>query len=106
MRGSAQITKAIGSIDLRSILTIRRAFQVLPQNLHQETDDRRQRQADEDWVGIWTQTQPVRADSDDEDIAGEAGLEKTDDRPKLKMKRSFELLLKNGRIIRFEVSSF
>jgi hypothetical protein len=46
-----------------------------------------------------------RTTSDEEDEGGDEGLMKSTDRPKLKMQRSFELLMKTGHIIRFEVSS-
>jgi len=107
MRGAAQIVEANGVRDLRSILAVRRAFHLAPQPLHHETDRMRQsqKQEDSDWVGIWAQTQPERADSDDEDVGGDEWLAKTEDKLKLKMKRSFELLMKSGHVIRFEAHS-
>ncbi|KAF7365311.1 hypothetical protein MVEN_00403100 [Mycena venus] len=46
-----------------------------------------------------------RSESDDEDEGGEEGLRVAQDKAHLRMKRSFELLLKNGHIIRFEAHS-
>jgi hypothetical protein len=44
-----------------------------------------------------------RTESDNEDEGGDQGLTETADKPKLRMQRSFELLLKTGQIVRFEV---
>ena len=44
-----------------------------------------------------------RTASDEEDAPGEDALNKTEDRPKLKMHRSFELVFRNGQVVRFEV---
>jgi hypothetical protein len=76
--------------------------------MHEEMDKthRSQKHDDNDWVGIWAETQPERTDSDDEDVGGDEALTKTDDKPKFRMKRSFELLLKSGHVIRFEVCLF
>lgn len=43
--------------------------------------------------------------SDNEDRGGEEGMSAADDKPHLRMRRSFELLLDTGKIIRFEVGS-
>ena len=41
--------------------------------------------------------------SDDEDDGGETGMSKAKDKPRLRMRRSFELVLVSGRVLRFEV---
>ena len=46
----------------------------------------------------------LRNDSDMEDEGGDDGLAKAKNKSKIRMYRSFELVLKNGRILRFEVS--
>jgi hypothetical protein len=86
---------AFGVSDLRDILTVRRAFQPVAQESHRETNK------EGDSNSPLTQTE-VSA-SDDEDEGGIDGLTKSDDKPRLRMKRSFELLLKNGHVVRFEV---
>ena len=85
--------------DLRSIVAVRRAFQLLPPqreqvNLSALTDW-------EDSESFWTQLE--RSDSDDEDTGGEAGMANAKDKGHLRMRRSFELLLTSGRVVRFEV---
>jgi hypothetical protein len=62
-----------------------------------------QKRDDNDCAGIWAQTLE-RTDSDDGDMGGDEALAKAGDKPKFKMKRCFELLLKSGHVIRFEVS--
>lgn len=93
---------------MRNILVVRRAFHLVTRPLH-STDDvtgppsGAQPQEDgDDWLGIWD---VERTDSDEEEIGGDEGLAKSTNKPKLRMQRSFELLLKSGRVIRFEVSS-
>ena len=98
-RGQLQIMEAIGMSDLRSIVAVRRAFQLLPPqreqvNLSALTDW-------EDSEIFWTQLE--RSDSDDEDTGGEAGMANAKDKGHLRMRRSFELLLTSGRVVRFEV---
>jgi hypothetical protein len=95
------VIDAIGVTDLRAILLVRRAFHVLPQNSHKETESK---PVDGDWVDIWAQ-QNERSESDDEDEGGEEGMNKSTDKSHLRMKRAFELLLKSGHVIRFEVRS-
>lgn len=46
-----------------------------------------------------------RSPSDVEDEGGDEGLAKAKDKPRRRMYRSFELVLKNGQIVRFEVRS-
>lgn len=98
--------QSTGVCDLRNILTVRRAFHLVPQHSHSVEDVRgdkkssRAQEEDDEWLGTWA---IERADSDDEDEGGEQGLAKAADKPKLKVQRSFELLLKNGHVVRFEV---
>lgn len=63
------------------------------QNPHTQDDD-------DEWLGTFA---AERTDSDNEDEGGDQELTKTADKPKLRIQRSFELLLKTGQIVRFEV---
>lgn len=99
-RGASQIMGASGVCDLRSILLVRRAMQLVSTPEH--TEGVRQDQDDGSWVNVWSQPDE-RLNSDDEDEGGEEVLAKHADKPRQRMRRSFELLLKNGRVIRFEV---
>jgi hypothetical protein len=99
-RGTRQIMNALGVNDLRTILTIRRAFQLTPEATHNEN---RKPEDDDIWFSIWSQPEQ-RTPDDEQDIGGEEGLNKNHDKPRLRMHRSFELLLNTGRVIRFEVS--
>ncbi|KAK7048271.1 hypothetical protein R3P38DRAFT_2605963 [Favolaschia claudopus] len=98
-RGTEQILGASGVTDLRSILTVRRAFQPIAPLSHDVPDP----VEDQSYMSHTSHLE--RCDSDDEDEGGEEGLRVAQDKPRLRMKRSFELLLKNGHIIRFEAHS-
>ncbi|EPQ54943.1 hypothetical protein GLOTRDRAFT_43400 [Gloeophyllum trabeum ATCC 11539] len=99
-RGMHQIMEAQGMTDMRNILVIRRAFQ--PAVRHTEEHfDAHVFAVDERGL----QEEVERMDSDADDEGGDEELGKSDDKPKLRMKRSFELVLKNGHIFRFEAHS-
>jgi hypothetical protein len=98
-RGALQILDANGVSDLRDILAVRRAFQIVPPTSHDEAGNR----GDDSWARIWTASRPESSDSDDEDQGGDDGFAAGQDKPRLRMKRAFELLLKNGHLVRFEV---
>ena len=98
-RGRLQILEATGAFDLRSIVAVRRAFQMIPQAREQGTVP--QNTDWEDSEGFWEQVD--RSGSDDEDDGGEPGMSKAKDKPRLRMRRSFELVLVSGRVLRFEV---
>ncbi|CAE7216406.1 unnamed protein product [Rhizoctonia solani] len=108
-RARCMILDSDGYIDLRSILAVRRAVEPtppvgtidigaarlakpLPNEAHDHED------FDDDWVD---QTDA----SDDEDEGGDEYLSRSDDKTRLKMKRSFELIMRSGRVVRFEVYS-
>ncbi|KAF9077592.1 Pleckstrin homology domain-containing protein [Rhodocollybia butyracea] len=90
IRGVRQVLDATGVIDLRSILIVRRANHPVMQHMHdlKEGDEIQEIVVQE------------ISEADREDVGGEAGQDK-----QLKMRRSFELLLKNGHVIRFEAYS-
>jgi hypothetical protein len=101
LRGARQILGADGVVDLRSVLAVRRAFQP-------HTVPRHREEAPKDVAG-WEEHEDLvesvdKTDSDDEDEGGDEGLSKSQDSTRVKMRRSFELLLKSGHVIRFEVS--
>lgn len=98
-RGRMQILEAIGVSDLRSIVAVRRAFQLLAQP--REEIDHRSIADWEDSPDFWEQVD--RSESDDEDAGGEAALATSRDKIRLRMRRSFELVLTSGRVVRFEV---
>ena len=98
-RGQLQILEATGVSDLRSIVAVRRAFQLVPRQM--ERVDVQQAADWEDSEDFWAHSE--RCESDDEDAGGEAGLANARDKTQLRMRRSFELVLTSGRVIRFEV---
>lgn len=97
-RGTLQVMKATGVSDLRSIVAVRRAFQPAVPAFHEEHEP------PENQSYIFVPSRVQRTDSDNEDEGGEDVLRVAKDRSYLRMKRSFELLLTNGSVIRFEVS--
>ena len=101
-RGIQQLLDATGVVDLRSILVVRRAKNPVMQNTH----DLKPKEADdESWMHTWSAPEQEEAtQSDQEDVGGEEGLSKSTDKRQLKTRRSFELLLTNGHVLRFEAS--
>ena len=98
-RGINQVIMATGMCDLRSIVAVRRAFHSAPMQMH----DQMEPHADDiSWLGICENSEQRTAD-DEEDEGGDLGLSKSADRTRLKMRRSFELLLNTGHVVRFEV---
>ncbi|KAJ4482213.1 Pleckstrin homology domain-containing protein [Lentinula aciculospora] len=97
-RGIQQLLDANGVVDLRSILVVRRAVHPTMQPTHnlREHDDA-------SYLNVG-ETLAV-SQSDQEDIGGEEGLNRSENQRELRMKRSFELLLENGHILRFETFS-
>ncbi|KZT73767.1 hypothetical protein DAEQUDRAFT_761746 [Daedalea quercina L-15889] len=104
-RGAQQVLRATGMMDLRSIVAVRRAFQLVPSR----TDEVPERDGGmpewDETVEFWHAVE--RTDGDDEDLGGEAGLAKCSmqERPRLRMRRSFEFLLTTGNVVRFEAYS-
>ncbi|KAI0051385.1 hypothetical protein FA95DRAFT_1554452 [Auriscalpium vulgare] len=99
-RGAAQIVHARGVIDLRAIVAVRRAFQVVPlmqehvpTSVHPEWEEEELVRSEAD-----------RSGEDQEDAGGDEGLVGADV-PKRRMRRSFELVMKTGRVLRFETYS-
>lgn len=94
-RGAKQILSAHGVLDLRNILAVRRAFHQTPRHTHEDSNN-------DDEVGVWQELD--RTESDDEDRGGEEVLTTVHDRPRKHMRRSFELLMVTGHVVRLEVS--
>lgn len=99
LRGAKQILAATGMCDLRSIVAVRRAFQVIPR----QTDEVNFRDVPEweDTPGFWENVEHY--DEDHRDPGGSEGLAKVSDTAMARVRRSFELVLKSGRVVRFEV---
>ncbi|EEB92094.1 hypothetical protein MPER_09448, partial [Moniliophthora perniciosa FA553] len=98
-RGVKQIMFANGVADLRNVLADRRAIHLVRQCDH----DYKDRPEDENWMNAWSEEETFSADF--EDTGGEEALNQTSDKHDLKMRRSFELLFKNGHVVRFEAYS-
>ncbi|KAF8908921.1 Pleckstrin homology domain-containing protein [Gymnopilus junonius] len=84
-RGTNQLISATGVCDLRTIVAVRRASHPTSSHMHKDPEE--------------------RDGDDDGDEGGESGLSKHGDRTRLRTKRSFELLLKTGHVVRFEAHS-
>ncbi|KAG6890784.1 hypothetical protein C0995_003214 [Termitomyces sp. Mi166 len=100
-RGAMQVMHAIGVNDLRDILMIRRASHLVPETTHGETP---RSQNSDIWAGIPVQPEE-RTSADNEDEGGEEGLNKAEDKAHMRTRRSFELLLTTGHVVRFETHS-
>lgn len=133
-RGRRQILRATEMTDLRSVVMVRRAFQVLPpihepgfasmgqnHNLDYPSDrgdgvgpyeggvggengDGAFKRDPEDTAEFWES--PERTEMDDQDPGGPEVLAKSTGAEKgvWRMRRSFELVLSTGRVVRYEVS--
>lgn len=100
-RGAQQIFRSDGYIDMRSVMAVRRATQatipsvvLMPEgNIPgvNETPDHH------------THLEEAST-SDGEDAGGDGALNSSKDKQGLRLKRSFELVLRTGHVIRLEVS--
>ena len=95
-RGMDQILTSHGVLDLRNILAVRRAFHHTPRYTHDDS-------VNDEEVGVWQEVE--RTESDDEDRGGEEGVATAPDKPRKRMRRSLELLMVTGHVVRLEVSS-
>lgn len=113
LRGANQVMHATGICDLRSVVLVRRAFQVVPIHMHKE-------EAPPD---VFWSTEEQGTLDDEEDEGGDAfsvfastatagpgaGSTTTSQQDRIrttKMRRCFELLLNSGHVVRFEVRFF
>ncbi|EUC60236.1 spore wall assembly-like protein, putative, partial [Rhizoctonia solani AG-3 Rhs1AP] len=100
-RARRMILDSDGYIDLRSILAVRRAVEPTPPvgtielgNTNRHSNDTQDHEGiDDGWVD-------QKDASDDEDEGGDEYLSRNDDKTRLKMKRSFELIMRSGRVVR------
>lgn len=113
IRLRTQIINARWFWDIRNVLQVRRAMHPTHQIRDLSiTANEVMQPADPD-ADVLAQAQEPhyggvelhRTESDIGDEGGDATLARSADKPRLKMHRSFEVVLKNGRILRFEVSS-
>ncbi|KAI0029172.1 hypothetical protein K488DRAFT_57005, partial [Vararia minispora EC-137] len=101
-RGARQVALARGVMDLRQVLVVRRAFQVVPAP-YEPTDVPAPGNATES-VGLSVVAE--RDEGDELDTGGEAGLQRRGgDRGYARMRRCFELVMKTGEVVRFEAYS-
>jgi hypothetical protein len=113
-RGAQQMLHADGLIDMRSVVLVRRAFQVtIPKGDGPEPATQLIANAARSrppWETDDVADEPVEeTDSDDEDVGGEDVITKLGAaaaKAQLRMRRSFELVLVSGQVIRLEVSSY
>ena len=101
LRGAQQIIRASGMTDLRNVLVVRRAFQMVPRQREDVAAPDPSGTAWEDEARFWAQTESFADDHDD--VGGEEGLAKAPDRPERRLRRCFEILLTSGHVVRFEV---
>ncbi|KAG8886651.1 hypothetical protein FRB97_000071 [Tulasnella sp. 331] len=105
-RGAQQIFRSDGYIDFRSIIAIRRATQTTvprfaaPNNGN--TQDINQSLAEDDLSLLQSENGSA---SDIEDAGGDEVLNSRADKQRLKLKRSFDVTLRTGHVIRFETHS-
>ncbi|KAL1748046.1 Pleckstrin homology domain-containing protein [Schizophyllum fasciatum] len=102
-RGARQVMAAHAVCELRAIVAVRRAFQVVPPRAH---DVRvAGAEAEDEFVAAGMREEGAE-EGDHADAGGEEGLAQPGaDRAHTKMRRSFELLLANGHVMRFETHS-
>lgn len=96
-RGAAQVLAARGVMDLRAVIAVRRAFRPVP---HPNEQEHESMQPDIEESGH-LEEEVVREESDNRDDGGDAGL--TGDVTTIRMRRCFELVMKSGNVVRFEV---
>lgn len=120
-RGARQILNSSGYVDMRDILVVRRAIkprttssEIHPSStiesigdglgdglpLRQSSSDTRRERAGEDFPAL---DPSYEEDSDLEDPGGDFHLSKVMDRDFLRSKRSFEVVMRSGTTVRFEV---
>lgn len=99
VRGARQVLAANGICDLRSIVAVRRAFQVIPRQTEEVSF--RDTPPWEDTPEFWAAVEHYEEDY--RDAGGAEGLSKAADATQMRVRRSFEVVLKSGRVLRFEV---
>lgn len=106
-RAAYQIFESDGYIDMRSIAAVRRATQPLVPRSVPSIDGHGNipgvNQGDQD-TDFRIADDEDATTSDAEDEGGDEVLNSSSDKTKLKLRRSFELVMRTGHVIRFEVS--
>ena len=97
-RGLNQVMGATATLDLRAIVAVRRAFHATAPHMH----DQKAARDDDAFLTHFTSAE-LATEEDEADVGGEGGLAKLQDRSRGRVRRSFELLMKTGHVIRFEV---
>jgi len=99
-RGAKQVLAARDMTDLRGVVAVRRAFR--PVFLHSQPDH----DSTGPDSGVEEQDGEVtHEETDTQDVGGDAGLT-TGDATTIRMRRCFELVMKTGHIMRFEVRPY
>lgn len=100
-RGVGQIMAARGVTDLRAVIAVRRAFRpvFIPNQLEQDPTRPDSGEEERD-----LNVEVVYEESDTRDVGGIEGL--TGDVTTMRMRRCFELVMKTGYVIRFEVCPY
>ena len=98
-RGAKQVLAARDVTDLRAIVAVRRAFRPVFLSSQPERDPTGPDPGVEEQDG-----EVIQEETDTQDVGGDAGL--TGDVTTIRMRRCFELVMKTGHIMRFEVRSY
>ncbi|KAI0345763.1 hypothetical protein BDW22DRAFT_1324984 [Trametopsis cervina] len=104
LRGARQILHATRMSDLRDVVAVRRAFQLVPRATEEVNVDATPEW--EDASGFWENVESF--DDDHRDPGGEEGLakfSKAAEKAQLRVRRSFELVFKTGQVVRLEAHS-
>lgn len=97
-RGGEQVLAARDVTDLRAVVAVRRAFRPIFNPSQPEHDTTGSGPGGDD------RNEEVIPDNDTHDVGGDAGL--TGDVTRVRMRRCFELVMKTGHVIRFEVRPY
>lgn len=100
-RGAKQVLAARDVTDLRAVVAVRRAFRPVFLPRHQPEHDSSGPDSGAEEQG----EEVTHEETDSQDVGGDAGLT-TGDVTVIRMRRCFELVMKTGYIMRFEVSSY
>ena len=101
-RGAEQVLAARDVTDLRAVVAVRRAFRPIFVSSQQPEPGRNSMGPDSEVEE--RDVEVVREESDTQDVGGDAGL--TGDVTTMRMRRCFELVMKTGLVIRFEVRPY
>jgi hypothetical protein len=97
-RGAEQILAARDVTDLRAVVAVRRAFRPVFHPTQLERDSTVPGSVGEELDG-----EVIHEASDTQDAGGDAGLAGNVDVSTMRMRRCFELVMKTGHVVRFEV---